>query len=247
MGSTGRKNTVCLLLKICPPGIDPEFMMECKLIAHPSWNCTRRNRSELIHCRAMKDQWDCVLNDLEELGDKEFLVLVYQCNIEIFSCFLRLLPLYSSTFHQTNVESEQNRSEDSSSISRIQSLHLLLEVDDHDEERTQLFWHWVSVKRILCWLNIGPKSFTYRYSSCRWASRGRSSRLCFSLWSARKANTFVVNAKSSDCIPEVSCSLLSSSLMFLGLWPTYWSYEQFWPTTEKCLCLQSSILISTPC
>ena len=35
IGSTGRKNTVCLLLKICPPGINPELMMECKLIAHP--------------------------------------------------------------------------------------------------------------------------------------------------------------------------------------------------------------------
>ena len=37
MGSTGRKNTVCLLLKICPPGINPELMMECKLTAHPTW------------------------------------------------------------------------------------------------------------------------------------------------------------------------------------------------------------------
>ena len=55
-------------------------------------------------------------------------------NIEIFSCFLRLLPLYSSTFHQTNVEIAQNRSEDIPLFSRIQSLHHLLEVDDHDEE-----------------------------------------------------------------------------------------------------------------
>ena len=37
MGSTGRKNTVCLLLKFWPPGINPELMMECKLIAHPMW------------------------------------------------------------------------------------------------------------------------------------------------------------------------------------------------------------------
>ena len=59
----------------------------------------------------MKDQWDCVLNDREELGDKEFLVLMDQYNVEIFSRF-RLLPLYSSTFHQTNVESTQIRSDD---------------------------------------------------------------------------------------------------------------------------------------
>ena len=82
----------------------------------------------------MKVLWVCVLNDLEELGDKEFLVLMDQYNIEIFSCFLRLLPLYSSTFHQTNVESSQIRTEDNPLVSRIQSLHLLLEVDDHDEE-----------------------------------------------------------------------------------------------------------------
>ena len=30
----------------------------------------------------MKDQWDCVLNDLEELRDKEFLVLTSQYIIE---------------------------------------------------------------------------------------------------------------------------------------------------------------------
>ena len=73
----------------------------------------------------MKDQWDCVLNDLEEeLGDKEFLV----------SCFLRLLSLYSSTFHQTDVEIAQNGSEENPLISRIQSLHLLLAVIYHDEE-----------------------------------------------------------------------------------------------------------------
>ena len=88
----------------------------------------------LIHCPVMKDQWDCFLNDLEELGEKEFLVLTRQYNTEIFSCGLRLLPFHSSTFHQTNAQSSQIRTEDNLSVSRIQSLHCLLEVDDHDEE-----------------------------------------------------------------------------------------------------------------
>ena len=70
----------------------------------------------------------------EELGGKEFLVLMYRYNIEIFSCFLRLLPLCSSTFHQTNVEIAQNGSEDDLAISRNQLLHHLLDVDHHDEE-----------------------------------------------------------------------------------------------------------------
>ena len=89
---------------------------------------------ELIHCPVMKDQWDFVLNDLEELGGKEFLVVTDQYNIEIVSCCLRLLPFCSSTLHQTNVESAQKRSDDDLSISRIRSLHLLLAVIDHDEE-----------------------------------------------------------------------------------------------------------------
>ena len=61
-------------------------------------------------------------------------MLMEQYSIEIFSCFLRLLPLYSSTVHQTTVEIAQDRSKDTPLISRIQSLHHLLEVDDHDEE-----------------------------------------------------------------------------------------------------------------
>ena len=36
MGFTAVKNTVCLSLpKFCPPGINPEFVMECNLVAHP--------------------------------------------------------------------------------------------------------------------------------------------------------------------------------------------------------------------
>ena len=37
IGSTRRKNTVCLLLRLWPPGINPELTIECKLIAHPTW------------------------------------------------------------------------------------------------------------------------------------------------------------------------------------------------------------------
>ena len=113
----------------------------------------------------MKDQWDCVLNGLEELGDKEFLVLMDQYNLEIFSCFLRLLPFHFSTFHQTNVESTQIRFEDNPVISRIQSLHLLLEVDHHDEEE-----HSVVLTLRKRWANnllaTYQSKFFIRYGSC---------------------------------------------------------------------------------
>ena len=55
------------------------------------------------------------------------------------------------------------------------------------KKSTQSFWHWVSDRRISFWLNISPRSFTDRYSSCRWAGRSTSSWSCFSLWSARKS------------------------------------------------------------
>ena len=84
-------------------------------------------------------EWDCVLNDLEELGGKEFLVLTDQYSIENFSCCLRLLPFCSSIHHQTNIESTQIYSEDDLSVSRIRSLHLLLEVTVHAEEECSVF------------------------------------------------------------------------------------------------------------
>ena len=70
-----------------------------------------------------------VLIDLEELEGKEFLVLTGQYSIEIFSCFLRLLPLHSSTFLDISLVNSQIRSEDNLLIFRIQSLHLLLGVE----------------------------------------------------------------------------------------------------------------------
>ena len=166
--------------------------------------CTRRNCPELTYCPVVKDQWDCVLNDLEEFGDKEFLVLTSQYNIEIFSCCLRLLPVYSSTFHQTNVENSEFRSEDNLAISRIQSLHLLLEVMTMTKSR-QSFCHWASEIPLSSWLNISPNSFTKQAEVCR-----RGFVLVFDRLA--KASTFVFNAHSSDFVSDVSCSLSSYSL-----------------------------------
>ena len=56
--------------------------------------CTRRNCSELTYYPAVKDRWDGVLSDLEQLGGKEFLVLTSQYTVVIFSCCLRTLPYF---------------------------------------------------------------------------------------------------------------------------------------------------------
>ena len=56
---TSRKNTVCPSpLEFQPPGINPELMMECKLIAHPTWQMYWKKPSGIItlscHERSMR-------------------------------------------------------------------------------------------------------------------------------------------------------------------------------------------------
>ena len=129
MRFTAVKNTVChSLLEFRPPAINPEFVMECKLTAHAIWQMNSKTLSGIntlswsAWTMGLRPEWPW------RLGDKGFLVLMDQYNIEIFSCFLRLLPLCSSTFHQTNIENSQICSEDNLSISRVRSPYLLLEV-----------------------------------------------------------------------------------------------------------------------
>ena len=136
IGSTSRKNTVCWLLKCWPPGVNPEFMMECKLIAHPTWEMCLKKLSGTKTLSwnegstRLRPEWPWRARRKKNFRPK------HQCNTKIFSCFLLLLllPCCSSTFHQTNIENSQIRSEENLLISRIHSLHQLLEVDDHDEE-----------------------------------------------------------------------------------------------------------------
>ena len=194
----------------------------------------------------MKGPWDCVLNDLEELGDKEFLVLMDQYNIEIFSCFLRLLPFYSSTFHQTNVEIAEIRSEDNLSISRIQSIHCLLEVDYHDEED----WS-VSSTLDNLWANYLVVQYRSKFlpqKSKVFVDELAEIRLCgFALAFDRlaKARAFDFNAQSSNCISEVSCSLSSCSLLFKFVTNLFKPWELQTHAWEWSL-FTDSILISTP-
>ena len=119
-----------------------------------------------------------------------------QYNIEIFSCFLRLLPVCSSTFHQTNVGFCHGGSEDNLSISRIQSLHHLLKVDDQ-------------VSGSIPVQDLSPIRTVLVDEQAEVRLRGFA--LAFDRLA--KANTSVFNAKSSDCISEVSCSMSSWSLL----------------------------------
>ena len=63
--------------------------------------CRIAQLSDENHCAALaettvapavKNQWNFVLNDIEELGDKEFLVQTDQYNFEKKCCFRLALP-----------------------------------------------------------------------------------------------------------------------------------------------------------
>ena len=188
----------------------------------------------------MKDQRDCVLNDLQQLGDKEFLVLMDQYNIEIFSCCLRLLPCYFSTFHQTNVENSQIRTEDNLLISRIRSLHHLLEVDDHDEEEHSVV------------LTLGNRlennllaqhqsTFFHRWVKFLWwAGKSTSLWFCFGLWSARKSKYIrfqrtIVELHLGGSLLVVVVLLVVAQFRDQLIQAMRNSSD---PTSENCLCLQ---------
>ena len=80
-------------------------------------------------------------------------------------------------------------------ISRIQSLHHLLEVDYHDEEDWSVSSTLKSRERIFWSFNISPSSFPDRYSFCGWAGRGASLWFYFGLWSARKSKCIRLQRK----------------------------------------------------
>ena len=120
----------------------------------------------------MMDQQDCVLNDLEELGGKEFL-LKHQHNTESFlvsssSCHAAL-PLIIRP------------------MLRIQSLHHLLEVESHDEEDWSVSLTLKSQRVNILVVQYQSKFFPDGYSSCRWGNRSTSLWFCFGLRSARKS------------------------------------------------------------
>ena len=153
----------------------------------------------------MKDQWDCVLNDLEELGDQEFLVLTNQYNIKIFYCCFCFLPSCSSIHHQTNIESTQICSEDLS-VSRIRSHHLLLEVKSPCRRRVFILF---AIGH--AWSNWAPGSISIHFLS-RIGTFLEHEQAVEGLLGFALAFDRLANANTSVFVSEVSCSLSSSSL-----------------------------------
>ena len=184
----------------------------------------------------MKDQQDCVMNDLEEFGDKEFLVQMDQDNTEIFCCFLLVLPCCSSAFHQTNVEKTQNGSEDNLLFSRIQSLHHLLEVVYHDEEwsvASTLDKRWANNLLVQYQSKFFPQQVQFLWTSWQkyvlvvllWPLIGLQNHLHSILTHSLRTAflRFPAHCRLVHCCP-------------IKLWPTYSSHEKFWPTSENCPC-----------
>ena len=145
------------------------------------------------------------------------------------------LPL----FHQTNVEIAQNGCEDIPLFSRIQSLHRLLEVHDHDEEENSF---------VLTLGNRFANNLLAQHQSTFFP------RCIKFLWMSWQEYVFVVllwpligTQKQVHSTPTQNCRTASrrfparccrSPCCCSIPWPTYSSHEKFWPTNENCLWLQ---------
>ena len=189
----------------------------------------------------MKDQGACVLNDLEELGDKEFLILTLltgQYSVEIFSCCLRLLPSCSSTHHQTNIESTQIGSEDHLLVSRIWSPRLLLEVILHDGEECLFFLP-------LGMLDRTELLVQYQFIFFQECVVLEDEQVVEGLLGCALAFDRPANANSSDFVSEVSCSLSSYSLSIKSVTNLFNPWDILTHEWELSLCTDS-ILFSTP-
>ena len=190
------------------------------------------------------DCTSCVMNVLEEIVRKWDIVQKWKINetaswmtlksseiknlwswwynSEIFSCFLRLLRLYFSTLHQANVEIIQYRSEYIPLFSGIQSLHHLLEVDDHDEEE---------YSDVLTLVHRLAKNLLAQHQSTFFP------RLVKFLWMGWQKYVFLVLLWP---LMGSQKQIHSSSTQILVVA----SHEKFWPMSENCLLIYS-ILIST--
>ena len=157
MRFTAVKNTVCLSLLEFLSSRYQSWIDDGKWIDCTSnmINVLEEPGPENWHCPVKQDQWDCVLNDLEELGGDEFL-LKNQCSTGIV-----------------------NISQDCLWFSRIQSPHHLFEVDDHDEND----WAISSTLKSR-WANNLVVQYRSKFCSKRyslWADRSTSLWFCFGL------------------------------------------------------------------
>ena len=165
----------------------------------------------------MKDQWDYVLNVLEELGDKQ-LFLKYQCSTDISFLLLLLLSSIISNDRQTSAVRVEIDSEENSLSSRIELLRRLLvvlfesveedlitffEISYAEREKNLLvqyqstFFHsleWCSVNHqvlLLCGFafafDLAAKSFIFCCDAC---SSGRSAGTSVLLWFESITNLF---------------------------------------------------------
>ena len=160
------------------------------------------------------------------------MLLTNQYNTGIFSCFLLLLPWFSSTCRQTNDENSRNVLEDCLWFSRTQLLHHFLDAVFHDEE-DELISSTLHNWRLNILL-VQHRSKFFPLISMVLVEEPAGSRLCgFASAFDRHAKSlaFNLNAYSSNCTSEVSCSLLFKfgDQFVIG-------HEKFRPRSENCLC-----------
>ena len=132
-GFTSRKNTVCLLLKFWPPGIKPELMMECQLIAHPTWWMYLKTPSGImtLSCNEgsirLRPEWPWRARRYKIIPEE---------SVQYWYIFFCPPPPAMLLFHFSSDQWWQYKKWfwRWSLCSRSQSLHHCLEVDYHVEE-----------------------------------------------------------------------------------------------------------------
>ena len=184
-----------------------------------------------------------LLSDLEELGDTE-LFLKNQNSTEIFCFVLHLLPCSVSTFRQTNYDKTRNDSEDDLLFSRFQSLHHCLEVDLHDEEHGSIS-STLDNRRAYVFLVQHRSKFFHQKVLFLWTNWQNLVFVVLLFDRLAKSPAFNLNAYSSNCTSEVSCSLSSWSLLLKSVTNLIKPREFLTHEWELCL-FADSILISTP-
>ena len=125
---------------------------------------TRRSGSESTHCPAVLDHWDCVLNDLEELGGNEFLVLTDQYSIEIFSCCLHLLPSCFSYITRPTLRVLKFVPKIIFQSPEFDRAIFFPKKFSVSKKSVQSFCRWVRLIRLSPWFNINPFPFKNMYS-----------------------------------------------------------------------------------
>ena len=139
------------------------------------------------------------------------------------------------TFRQPNDDDAGHVSEDFHSFSRIQTIHHLLEVDNHDKEEWLVSSTMSNRKGNNLVVECRSKFSTQQVKICGWSGRNSSLWFCFNLWSARRNQYIRIQQ-------HLRGFLLVANI--LQSWKFLESFIQFISFSKSCILPVSSRIVS---